>query len=465
MAEVIHESDGLFTFGTDQPTEAILPLQASPSDPTLPTLNRTTGLLSPDLATEQRMAHFPEGLYDLRDESHLVRFVRALLGDSGTGQLRKRYTVARLQTVLAGTHFYDLDGFYGALFGAGRRVSEQLPINPMAETAEPDEWDDIASRDAAYRERVFALARAIPLGATVPGLQQAAEALTGVECEIYETWRMLEVGGQAVAGRTWDQVESDFTSWQAFGDRRETWASVEGRVQLGRAGIDNRDEVYVRPKSDYTPASTDPADVREAERRRQEDEIALQRVLSVLKPAGVLLTVDNQGVPLHVPAAMAGVDADSEYWEIITKVRPRPGLNTNPNKPVYPVSPVQTSTGVVHEGTLAPLPRPPFNNSQGRGWSYNTSITSVNGYAIRERGDHVSGSGTIIDRRNWETQVITEDTGGPIHVRPGQHKTYQYRPGRGITDQRALHAALAAADSVLMAHPYSGPRVKVGTHG
>lgn len=455
MVEVIHQSEGLFTVGQDQPSSAVLPLQASPSDPTLPTLATATGLLSPDQATVTRLAHFPENLYDLREDSHLVRFIKALLGDAGAGQLRKRYTLARLQTILSGSHFYDLDGFYGAIFGAGRRVEEQLPINPMTSTAEPDEWDDISARDAKYRERIQALAKAIPMGATVPGLQQAAEALTGVECEVYETWRMLEAGGQAVTGRTFDQVEADFANWDAFPAAQQTWDSVTGKVQLGRAGIDNRDEVYIRPKADYTPASSDEADVREAARRRAEDEMSLQRVLSVLKPAGVLLTVDNQGLVVHTQAPIARLEADSEYWEVVTKVRPRPGLNTDPAKPVYPVSPVKASTGVVENGVLAPLPKPPFANAQGHSWSYNTAITSVNGYAVKESGDAVSGSGTIVDRRNWEHQVFSNP----------RHEAIEYRPGLGITDQRSLLAAQAAADSVLMAHPYSGPRVAVETHG
>jgi hypothetical protein len=457
MTEVIHQSAGFFDT-SQQPSSAILPLQAVPSDPTLPTLNSTTGLLSPDQATAQRMQHFPETLYDLSPQSHLVRFARALLGDSGAGQLRTRYTVARLQTTLGGTHFYDLDGFYGALFGAQRRVEEQLPINPMYQTAEPDEWDDIDTSDARYRERLYALAQSLPMAGTVPGLQQAAEALTGVECDVYETWRLIEAGGKSTLGRTYDQVQADFTSWDTFEVTKETWNSVSGRVQIGRSGADNRDEVYIRPKRDYTPVDGTQEAYREAERQRLEDEMAIQRVLNRLKPAGVLLTVDNQGLALHIPAQIAGLVADSNFWEVVTKVQPRPGLNTDPDSTPYPVSPVKVSTGVVTDGVLAPLPVPPFHNSQGNQWSYNTSITSVNAYAVSAEDTVVDGDtdGLITDRQDWE-KVLT-GTGASATVT-------EYRPARGITDQRALLAAQASADSVLMAHPYSGPRTVVPTHG
>ena len=449
MSDVLHQSVGFF----DDPTtsdRAILPLQVGVSDPTLPTLEQTTGLLSPDHATESRLNHFDPDLYDLRDESHLVRFLKTLLGDAGAGQMRKRYTVARLATTMAGSHFYDLDGFYGALFGAQRRVEEQLPINPMVGTATPDEWDDITTRDTKYRERVYALARSLPLTGTVEGLRQAAEALTGVECDVYETWRLLESGASAYAGRTWDEIEEDFVDWDAV--EGKTWNEISGAVAIGRAGVSNPDEVYIRPKRDYTPADSSEEAFREAERQRLEDEMALQRVLSMLKPAGVLLTVDNRGLAVHTQTQIAALVADSNFWEVLTKVTARPGLGhtTNP----YPVSPVALSTGVVQDGVLTP-PRVPFTNSQTHRWSYNSVVTSVAAYAVRDSSKTVTAAGgTVVDKRNWEKVPAN----GPIPAA-------EYRPGSGLTDQRALAAAQAAADSVLMAHPYSGPRVKVETHG
>lgn len=448
---VMHQSVGFF----DDPAandRSLLPLQVgSISDPALPTMEQATGLLSPDHATESRMSHFDPSLYDLRPESHLVRFMKVILGDAGAGQLRKRYTVARLQATLGGTHFYDLDGFYGAIFGAQRRVEEMLPVNPMTSTATPDEWDDIEARDAKFRERVAALAKALPMAGTVEGLRQAAEALTGVECDVYETWRLLESGASAYAGRTWDDVEADFADWDAM--EGLTWTEITAAVSIGRAGVSNPDEVYVRPKRDYNPADSSEASFREAERQRLEDEMAVQRVLNMLKPAGVLLTVDNRGMALHIPTTIGSIEADSNFWQVLTKVAARPGLGHAANP--YPVSPVKASLGIVQDGTLQPLPVVPFHNAQTHQWTYNSVVTSVAAYALRDSSPTVTATGgAVVDKRNWEKVPAT--VAGPAT---------EYRPGSGLTDQRALAAAQAAADSVLQAHPYSGPRVKVETHG
>lgn len=449
MTDVLHQSTGFF----DDPStsdRSILPLQVGVSDPTLPTMQQATGLLSPDHATDTRLAHFDPDLYDLRPESHLVRFVKVLLGDAGAGQMRKRYTVARLATTMAGTHFYDLDGFYGALFGAQRRTEEQLPINPMVGTATPDEWDDITTRDTKFRERVYGLAKSLPMAGTVEGLRQAAEALTGVECDVYETWRLLETGASAYAGSTWDEVEGDYADWNAI--EGKTWNAISGAVSIGRAGVSNPDEVYVRPKRNYTPADSSEASFREAERQRLEDEMALQRVLSMLKPAGVLLTVDNRGLAMHIPSQIAALVSDSNFWEVLTKVTARPGLGHTADP--YPVSPVKASLGILAGDTLEPPPRVPFANSQRYRWSYNSTVTAVAAYAIRDSSATVTANGgTVIDKRNWEK----------VPASNGRTAT-EYRPGSGLTDQRALAAAQAAADSVLQAHPYSGPRVKVETH-
>jgi hypothetical protein len=454
VVAVFHQSVGFF----DDPNQAslgILPLQVSVSDPSLPTLTSATGLISPDHATKHRMAHFDPTLYDMRDESHLVRFVRVLLGDAGAGQLRKRYMMARLQTTLNGTHFYDLDGFYGSILSVQRKVSEQLPINPMSGTATPDEWDDILARDAKYRERIYALAKALPMGATVPGLQQAAEALTGVECDVYETWKML--GSRVSAGRSWDVAESDFGSWDAFETTMETWSSVEDRATIGRAGVGNADEVVIRPKMSYTPVDASEEAAREAERQRQEDEMNVQRVLNILKPAGVLLTVDNLGMVMHVPTRIVTLEADSNFWEVLTKVKPRPGLSTVANP--YPLSPVLVSVGSIEAGALTPLPKPPFATSQGHQWSYNSAIASVKGLSIRGDSATVSGSGTVISNKNWERVTWR------AKPQPGMPPSTEFLPNRGVSDQRALLAAQASTDSVLQAHPYSGPRVVVPVSG
>jgi hypothetical protein len=117
---------------------------------------------------------------------------------------------------------------------------------------------------------------------------------------------------------------------------------------------------------------------------------------------------------------------------------------------------VKASIGVVEDGdTIAPLPRVPFSNVQRHEWSYNASVASVTSYAVKDTSSKITGGGgTVVDKSNWEKVPAT----------PGS-PAVEYHPSRGLTDQRALLAAQAAADSVLQAHPYSGPRTTVQTHG
>lgn len=445
----MHQSAGFF----DDPAvhdRSIMPLQVQVSEPTLPTMEQATGMLSPDHSTSSRLSHFDPDLYDLRDQSHLVRFIRTLIGDTGAGQLRKRYTMARLQTTMAGTHFYDLDRFYGSLFGARRRREEHLPINPMGGLATPDEWDDIEVRDAKFRERIIALARSLPMAGTVEGLRQAAEALTGVECDIYETWRAIDGGVVANTGHTWDDVEGDYDNWDAM--TGTTWNEVSGKVSIGRSGLSSRDEVYVRPKRDYNSPDSSEEAFREMERQRIEDEMAVQRVLNMLKPAGVLLSVDNQGIVVRIPTRIAAIQSDSNFWEVLRKVATRPDLKHS--NTLYQRSKISIGS-LTETGVLEPLPKVPFINSQHHQWTYNSSITSVAAFAHRDSTTRVTATGgVLIDSRNWEKVPNPQ---GMIEV--------EYRPGSGVTDQRALLAAQAAADSVLQAHPYAGPRVQVPTHG
>lgn len=223
---------------------ALLPLQQAISEPAAAQMASATGLLLPDVHTLDRLAHFPEDLYNLSEDSHLVRFLRALLGPSGGGQLRSRQTIARMQT--QSPNFYDLDGFYGAIFSAVRTFTEHIPINGFTDVATQDEWETYLNSDAIYRERIFRLARAINMGGTVPGIQAVAEAITGVECEIYEIWPLKDaadphygvpptpppppptggVGGGPVGARNWDAVENTFFTFGAM-ELAPTWASIE----------------------------------------------------------------------------------------------------------------------------------------------------------------------------------------------------------------------------------------------
>lgn len=166
-------------------------LQGNPSLPLTSEQQIGTNLVLPNVTSDSRLAHFPEAGYDIRHTSHLSRFMKAMLGDTGTGGLRKRYLMSRLQTSLHGSHFLDLDRFYGALFGFTRLTGEAYSTNPYTEGKTADEWEEIHTKDASYRSRIAKFARAINMGATPDGMEAAAEAVLSVDCEVIETFYLL----------------------------------------------------------------------------------------------------------------------------------------------------------------------------------------------------------------------------------------------------------------------------------
>lgn len=433
MTDILHQSEDLLGL-TQRPSEGILPLQASPSQPTVTGLDSATGMMLPDKTVQARLAHFPEELYDLTPGSHLVRLMKALLGESGVGQLRKRNLVAQMQGALTGSSFFDLDRFYGAIFRIGRRTDERLDLDPTVTPNTPDDWDDIASRDASFRERIMALAKSLPMAGTLPGIQTAAEAIIGCDVDVYETWDLMEGSdGSPSVGRTWADMETIYPTWAAA-EADGSWLNVENAISMGRSGFTTRNEVIIRPKCRYD-------DNEEMGQRRVEDEYSLVRTLSVLKPAGVLLTVNSDGVAIHQEAAIAAIEADSNFWEVQPKVRPRAGLVTGTSSP-YP-------DGLTAFGEAQALPRPPYSSTQGQAWSYAPQVVSVTGESWTTRPGHIVEEPVFVKRTNNATRAVATAANGKQTV---------FSADKAIIDPRKAIATRYSSDGVLVAAPYSGPR-------
>jgi hypothetical protein len=437
----LHQGDGAYGAAVIQ--GGLIPLQADVTVPQSTSLASGTGMLVADTAVTEQLRHFPEEVYDLRATSHLVRLMQVLLGDSGVGQLRKRLLVAQLQSLSSsGARFFDLDRFYGAIFNATRNAEELLPLNPMeTATATAAEWDSIEAADASFRDRMTALARAIAMGATVPGLKAAAEAITGVEADVYESWALMDAAGDTdEAAHTWEWMEGgDWADYEG-----EIWGALEGTPFYGRSGVLTRSEVLVRVNRDYptTPAGR---------AQQASDESALVRVLERLKPAHVLLTVDTQGTAALVSRGIAGARADSENWEIVSQVTPtQVPTSTNP----YPLSPMQEDAGV-DPASARVLPRPPLTTRLGDEWSYGQQVPTCRSYAVNpdDLADFTT-PGTIpdADLQSLDQTVVWRD--GTLTV---------YNASLGALDPLLSQVARAGGDGVLIANPYSGDRRTVLT--
>lgn len=315
----------LFSY-PDTPSSSILDFQTPTGSPAPAGTATATGLITPDMVLAERLKNFPDSIYDLSATSTLTHFMQALLGDSGVGQIRKRQLISQLQSAVTSTHFYDLDSFYGALFGAIRGPSGTLPVNPATgntvspytDLATPDAWDEILAIDAQFRERIIALAKAITLGGTVPGLRALAEAITASRCQIFEVWRLIDgQGPQSSTTYTWATEQTTYATWAAFvpGTTWQTVVGISAAETYGGLGINSRSEVIISPAQTYpaTPAG---------QAQQNSDMYGISSVVEVLQPANVLVSVEMGGALVNTPVTISAIWADSDNAELVSYVTP-----------------------------------------------------------------------------------------------------------------------------------------------
>lgn len=424
----------------------LLGLQAPGGVLTSSVLRRVTDPISVVPNASARLRHFFDGVYDLSPESHLSRFVKVLLGDSGVGYLDKVYLYARSQSVLATMRFADLDAFYGDVLGLKRMSWERTDPARYYRANTPEEWDEIDARDASYRARIEAFSRAINHGGTPEGLRGIAEALLGVECRIYESYLLIDEGGidtspgTPLAGRTYGGIETEFAR---YGDLdRKTYADIEGGFgTIGRSDVNDRSHFTIRPMRTLS----------------SEEHYIATKVLERFKPVGTLLSLDPAGVALHSLAKIRGVTADSTHWEIVTSVTPPPAkrqLYTPPNASVDPVLEDERP----YQETFD-LTRPALSGYQGEVWSYNSDVIRVTGY--REIAKSLWP--ILPDPDDYEQRISPPPGFQPHGYVQGLKTNFQrvqypsgprdYRPEKALADHTVLLQGRAASDGVAAASP------------
>jgi hypothetical protein len=416
------DQQSFFTTQNINPDQAdLISSQIDPTQPQVDGLTPVTDPIIPDRVVVDRLTHMDPTLYDLRDSSHLMRLMKALLGAAGAGGLRKQMTMRRLSSSMSGTHFLDLDGFWGALFAIGRTSPESMPtnpdgtsFNPMTQVGDHDTWDDVASRDGMYRSRITQFARAVNQGASYYGILAAAEALLSVECDIIESWTYADLIppgtlASAIGGNTWFVVRSQYPT---YGDANGlSWGTLEGGVQLpGQAPLSNRGEVIIRPKRVIS----------------QEEKRQVAHALDKIRPAGTLITVFVSGDEIQQGVPVRSVWSDSEAWDVVSVVTEHPGL-INPSDDIYPD---QSS----YQGA-----RPAFSSYSGEQFSYNGRISSVRSYTMENE---------ILVNANPDYETVTYLDG----------QTHSYVPTEGVMSAHQAAATRAASEGVLTVYPYSPAR-------
>jgi hypothetical protein len=315
---------------TDPDDTDLLSAQVDPSQPEVEGLTSVTDPVIPDRVILDRLTHLDPTLYDLRDSSHLMRLIKALVGASGVGGLRKQMTVARLAASPSGAHFFDLDGFWGALFGMPRLSNEALPVNddgtnfdPASQAADQDTWDAISGSDGRYRARLYQFARAVNQGATFQGIQAAAEAILSCDVDLMESWILADrippgTVATTINADTFLMVESKYGTYG--GMKGNAWGLLSGGIHSdGQTPLGNRSEVVLRP----------------ARAISQEEKLQVMRVLDTIRPAGLLVTVLEGGTASLAPVSARSYYSDSDHWSISSSVTPRPDLIT-PVEDLYP---------------------------------------------------------------------------------------------------------------------------------
>lgn len=433
----------LFSY-PDTPSASILDFQTPVGSPAPAGTATATGMITPDMVLAQRLKNFPDSVYDLSATSTLTHFMQALLGDSGVGQIRKRQLITQLQSAVTSTHFYDLDSFYGALFGAIRGPSGQLPVNPATgnpvspytDLATPDAWDEILAIDAQFRERIIALAKAITLGGTVPGLRALAEAITGSQCQIFEVWRLIDgQGPQSSTVYTWSTEQTTYPLWSAFvpGITWQIVAGVTAQETYGGLGINSRAEVIVSSTQNYGSDAAGQA-------QQASDEYGVASVVEVLQPANTIVSVELGGVIVNTPVVISAIWADSENAELVAYVTP-----ASISDPAYAAATSAYQAGGAPCGTTFPVPSPPFCRKMGTRISYTADVTVAAGQASQ------NGYATVTSGSDYDQ--VTYPSGS----------TVSYTAASAIMDP--AEAAGARLSASVQSAPYSGPRVPTMTAG
>lgn len=362
---------------------------SSVSDPLLPPQN-----------TRDMLAHFFGEIYDLSPESHLSRLLGVILGDTGVGILRKKFTYMHLSNTLSTAHFYDIDRLFADVFGFRRFLSEGLPLDPYTEEGDSAEWEAVLAADASYRNRVEQFVRGVNWGATLPGMYADAEAIIGHPVRIYELFNFLD-DEETYEPTTADEVYS-YGELEVFtyGDLdAKTYAEIEGENAYQGRSFMSRNEFIVRPLRQITA----------------EEKYHLVTVLNRLKPAGSMMTIDPTGIEINNQVWPSGVYSPSNYWHIDKKVSA-----TEENKAAY---------ARFLDGDPVEQPRPAFGDYQGEEWTYNGDVLSVRSYAEQD--------GEIIAASNFERVV---DQNG---------KTFDYEPIEALTTATDLARGRVTQDGVL----------------
>jgi hypothetical protein len=141
-----------------------------------------------------KVRNFPDNVYNFNPTDNLTQLMNIALGAAGTGQIDLIFTAARINQ--ENLEFSDLDNILGVLLNTRRLVTEMYNTvnNPFTDQLSISNWEDVISKDSAYRERLNGVSSSHLQGATPLGLRNIANATNSLENKIIEVWNTTTSG-------------------------------------------------------------------------------------------------------------------------------------------------------------------------------------------------------------------------------------------------------------------------------
>lgn len=136
------------------------------------------------------LQRFPEEIYTKSPDTHLYKFMRSLLGESGVNWIRRNQLEARLLLEEYGIDLFDVDRFFGSPFKFGRIVEEEFDDDPLGLLTH-DQWDVLRAKSARYRNRAIDYINGARAGNTPFGMRLVAKAGLGHDVDIVENYKYL----------------------------------------------------------------------------------------------------------------------------------------------------------------------------------------------------------------------------------------------------------------------------------
>lgn len=314
----------------------------------------------PPQSTEQLLASFDPYVYSGTPTSLLYKFVNALVGSSGAGQLLNQNLLTQMSTALQTIYFNDLDYIFGKVNLLARSPAESYPYNPMTDMLTSAQWNEVRVKDQWYRARIKDFFKACTLGSTPAGLRMATQAAVACDAEIWEVWRYIddygitEPMGRAYTGSAVPDYDLAVTTTAAN--------SSPQSVSYGYASLppaNGRNEVVIKPhKTDLSPG----------ELRLLRDMI--DRIVSV----DTIVTVSMDGLAVNTPIPVSSAAADSSYFQVEQVVQATPILSKLPPPQLLPVDLLPTQTWLyAAQDTPQLAPYAAFNIGAQSGYYYLTS--------------------------------------------------------------------------------------------